>query len=792
MSTTQAIDDDNEVKVPRKEMLKFQNGGNIDNSIPSEAQDELTLSVDCKDDIKTTLVPGPIYDSEGIVLSAASSVAIAEKKISQDLDIYSLLGLSEEEICQVETNSEGPNKQTSDEPSPQPQTSPENVSLDVEEKSPSEHLLSVVNKTMVDKTGRSDSPVISVDKDTSDFSVLPPFSEEQTAVDHNAHSSHDHHKPEQTAVEREQGIVMRNARYVNAHKKRMELAAKKRKPRVKKLPAAADYKAILLENEKIRLQQEHVRGAPDEEDVSLTNHGHVDRSRDKHMVKEPSRPSRQDISAGKILHPKPHPPPRQQKRVGNNKHFKQINTTSATGSLKETLCGEIQVKKHEDDEQNRFEMLVVVHDEEPLERADKDRGANFSGADSGNRSHVPASASKHNDVRHSDNHPIDSRQETENLNPVTHHYRLLRSAQQRNDQMISEMNKMAAEMNTTEPSDASTNMSLELEALNTIQNTLSSALNLCDHSLLHSHLCTSSTEPELPVGCVVPPMRYEESLLEEKRQLLLNWQQEERKRKLNEEVSAIERQLAEKVQQEEEELLQVRLREKRAELLSIVEELRQQELQRLQDQREQEARDQERLQRKREREEAIAERKLINNRINAFLECQEETLRRVKAAQGPQPGTGQQNYAPLPAVPEEREEEMTAFKPHAPLKPRNRESPRSLLKGRERKATTSSYHDRDDDRQMEMHSRGEYFDSDEVERRKERNEFYRVQNEQRDRMKQQELRDIQDRLNPDNQYMGGGRDLVKASSSGRKNASKKVKPHADLSSILSRNRKVSY
>ena len=82
--------------------------------------------------------------------------------------------------------------------------------------------------------------------------------------------------------------------------------------------------------------------------------------------------------------------------------------------------------------------------------------------------------------------------------------------------------------------------------------------------------------------------------------------------------------------------------------------------------------------------------------------------------------------------------------------------------------------------------------SDIAERRRERNEYYRAQQAEKDRLKQQELRDIQERLNPGQFQVQFDPDRKRRSkqSSGKKGINKKVAPATDYSSVLSRNRKV--
>ena len=423
-------------------------------------------------------------------------------------------------------------------------------------------------------------------------------------------------------------------------------------------------------------------------------------------------------------------------------------------------------------------------------------------------------------------------------------YQLLRSAQQRNERVIQEMNAIISQ---SDDNDVSHSMSLELEALDTIQNTLSTALNVCDYSLEQSHHNSADNrtaqmmdsnfyaQQQIPSNHFQhdthqektaaheekeqfppQPLTHQEILLEEKRQLLRQWQMEEKKLLLDEEVNAIENQLKEKIRRQEDEQLQKELYEKRMEQLTIIEELREHELQRLAAERERKLAEQERAHRKKDR----AEQKLINSRITDFLEHQEEKLRQLKiaAAHGPVQVQDQdqdmewrdqqdRGSALLSPVLEEDESEPSFLRPHMPDHPRtNRVSPRDFVskhnhnhndnRGNTKSKISSRVVDRDQDSQMVTSVRGAYLNSDDAERRRERNEFYRVQNEERDRLKQQDLRDIQERLNPslfNPRGKGTGRSKQHSHDrEGAKTRKKTVQPSTDYSSMLSRNRKVSF
>jgi hypothetical protein len=630
----------------------------------------------------------------------------------------------------------------------------------------------------------------------------------------------------------------------------MELAAKKREPKVKKLPIALDYRRILSKNEKIRgrsqfqphreikEQRTGTLSTPEVQIPDIKRRNDQQRSnRDTYRKRVQESTNLSSTSATKVNQTKSVNKPGLKSPVGENisnsnnrkriaKHKRDVPGISGTTDARNDMYyGEIQVKANEQDEENRFEMLVMVHDDDD-DDGNEDRygephpnvtrvkdvavGPSFGLEDNyscdilvddidGQFGNFHNNHHSHDDEYYISPTKAKSRVPGVSLDAMNQ-FELLHTAQRRNEQIIEAMKSKSSI--AYDDSDSTDN--LELEALDTIQDTLSTAINVCDFSLLHSEKKNINIKHVNLKGMHHPPpataqgATYQELLLEEKRQLLLQWKKEEKKRVLDEEVSALENEVKEKIQLKEEHMLQMELQNKRLEQLTIVEELRQHEMQRLKAERELKLAADERAQRKKAR----MEQKVINSRISAFLESQEETLERLKAERQRQWEIGGRHdedndhgYRSLSPVQEE-DDDVSNRRPRLPLSKRGDGGPRSAsIKaptdttriGHERNKYGKTHaHDWDKNRG------GEYMSSDIAERRRERNEYYRAQQAEKDRLKQQELRDIQERLNPGQFQVQFDPDRKRRSkqSSGKKGINKKVAPATDYSSVLSRNRKV--
>jgi len=751
--------------------------------------------------------------------SPTNSVEVKEDSDkSKLLDIYSLLGLSEEEVDQVEPTSE----QTIVTPNPPETVVVKNDGIDRQQQQ--EQLVSLTD--VIDGKGAATKMHTVAFENANTVEPVREVPEERIA--------------ETIHEEVSEVVMMRNDRYVNAHKKRMELAAKKREPQVRKLPPAVNYRKILAKNEKLRQQQsqaghnQHMTPQVPEVDAFSDKQLSPERRKDTEMSERKQRPERSGVSyvksANKAIE---HSPVRKPvKPAGSRSHpqgyRRSANVKSAAADCpKDTYYGEIQVKDNELDEENRFEMLVVVHDSDEEHDEEVHNVIRMRDAAVGPSDELDSFTAHMDEIPH--HNLMQQQQGQQQLHPSkeyfmtphiekklpsmplqhTNQFRLLRSAQQRNEQLIAEMKAKAA---TGQSTNERENTHLELEALDTIKDTLSSAINVCDYSLQHSilepvpeeeghHLMNNNHDGALDHSVAGSHMTtYKELLLEEKKHLLLQWKVEEQKRLVDEEVNAIEQELKDKIKRKEEHDLQLELQNKRLEQLTIVEELRQHELQRLKVERELKQAAEERVQRKKAR----LEQKALNNRINAFLETQEETLQRLKDAKQQQWDEGWSNDVEhdenelggglLPSVPEN--DDMAPYQPRVPLSKRDGVAPRKAPKQKAPRGRDWNKYSQPQGHGFgdvdSWSSRSEYIDSDAAERRKERNEYYRAQQAEKERQKQQDIREIQERLNPD-MFRGQGnkhdKNRLKQGGGMKPGRHKKVAPSTDYSSMLSRNRK---
>ena len=567
-------------------------------------------------------------------------------------------------------------------------------------------------------------------------------------------------------------IYMRNAKYIDAHKKRMEVAAEKRKPKVKKLPPAVDYKSIISKNKKLQGNQSSAR----DEDVKKFNNTAVSPKSSalvhRHVPKMQRRVQDHDD-----MH----------RSTAQNARNKIVNKMSPSYSQsttpRDTYCGEIQVKDREQDEKNKFEMLVLVHDD----KNEKDNYINAYDANMFDHSHHEDFG---DDLGREDRDYLDTLHQT----VMDKQYQMLRDAQKRGERIIAELNTPSS------GNDDNRNIYLELEALDTIQNTLTTALDVCDHSLKRVNTRSINTNVK-PLTSLrkhqLPTLVQEDSedeendsernmqlnhlkqLEEERQQLLLQWKDEEQKRVLKAQTDAIEKELKHKVEMKERELVRMKLEKKRTEQMAIVEELKKIELERQENEKERRIIAQEISERKKDR----MERKAMNQRINDFLEAQEAVLQNLKAKKqhGPSKllhggvvddGSTFPRVALDPVPEEDFEDEPSPIGRIAPGDMAN--NARAGLKDKSFKLSNQI---------------GHRAGGNESDRRRERNEYYRAKNEEKERLKQMELMEIQERLNPSAFRAVKGNVSKKYSNLGRA-GKKKVKPAVDYSGMLSRNRKV--